>query len=203
MYTTEKETLISILETICNHGNPERVATALIDNFGSLKNVIEARPEALEKVTTKATARKISALLPIVRAIIAAEDAQPDQICNRQQLETYCKSLIMGERIEKFYVICVNAQCKVIGTRCISTGSLSEVSAYPRLVTETALNYNAHSVFFTHNHPGGTCAPSTEDIASTLQLKKLLNGLGIQVLDHLIIAGASSYSMAQHGDITF
>lgn len=203
MNTTEKETLISILKTICNNGNPERVATILIDNFGSLKNVIEARPEALGKVTTKATARKISALLPIVRAIIAAEDAQPEQICNRQQLETYCKSLIMGERIEKFFVICVNAQCQVIGKRCISTGSLSEVSAYPRLVVETALNYNAHSVFFTHNHPGGTCAPSAEDIASTLQLKKLLNGLGIQVLDHLIVAGACSYSMAQHGDITF
>lgn len=203
MYTTEKETLVSILKTICNHGNPERVATILIDNFGSLKNVIEARPEALEKVTTKATARKISALLPIVRAIIAAEDAQPEQICNRQQLETYCKSLIMGERIEKFYVICVNSQCKVIGKRCISTGSLSEVSAYPRLVTETALNYNAHSVFFTHNHPGGTCAPSAEDIASTIQLKKLLNGLGIQVLDHLIVAGDCCYSMAQRGDITF
>lgn len=196
-------TLVRILSTVCGNRTPNETAAKLLDNFGSLKNVIEARPEALEKVTTKTTARKISALLPIVRAIIATENAQPEQICNRQRLETYCKSLIMGERVEKFYVICVNAQCQVIGKRCISTGSLSEVSAYPRLVTETALNYNAHSVFFTHNHPGGTCAPSAEDITSTLQLKRLLNGLGIQVLDHLIIAGACSYSMAQHGDITF
>ena len=47
---------------------------------------------------------------------------------------------------------------------------------------ETALNYNAHSVLLCHNHPGGTCAPSQEDIASTLQLQRLLNGVGILVL---------------------
>ena len=69
------------------------------------------------------------------------------------------------------------------------------------MVMETALNYNAHSVFFCHNHPGGTCAPSTEDVASTIQLQRLLNGVGILVLDHIIVAGTNTYSMAQHGDI--
>lgn len=200
---SEIEALTAILSDICGNRNPEKTAAALLDNFGSFKSIIEARPEALATVTTEGNASKISALLPILRAIIRTENEQPEQIRNRKELESFCKSLLMGERIEKFCVICVNAQCKVIGTRCISTGSISEVSAYPRLVVETALNYNAHSVFFTHNHPGGTCAPSAEDIASTLRLKKLLNGLGIQVLDHLIVAGACSYSMAQHGDITF
>ena len=72
-------------------------------------------------------------------------------------------------------------------------GSLSEVSAYPRLVLETALNYNAHSALLSHNHPGGTCAPSTDDVTSTLQLQQLLNGVGILVLDHIIIAGDRTY----------
>ncbi len=56
-------------------------------------------------------------------------------------------------------------------------GSLSEVSAYPRMVAEAALNYNAHSVLLTHVHPGGTCAPSPEDISSTLQRRRLLNSM--------------------------
>ena len=90
-----------------------------------------------------------------------------------------------------------------MGRRKISEGSLSEVSAYPRVVMETALNYNAHSVLFCHNHPGGTCAPSAEDITSTLQLQKLLGGVGIMVLDHIIVAADRTYSMIQHGDIDY
>ena len=68
---------------------------------------------------------------------------------------------------------------------------------------ETALNYNAHSVIFAHNHPGGTNSRSTEDVASTVQLQRLLNGVGILVLDHIIVCGSTTYSMAQHGNIDF
>ncbi len=112
-------------------------------------------------------------------------------------------SLLAGERLENFHVVALNAKCNVLGQRRISTGSLSEVSAYPRLVMETALNYNAHSVLLCHNHPGGTCAPSPEDVASTLQLKQLLQGVGILVLDHIIVASGMTYSMIQHGDIDY
>ena len=127
----------------------------------------------------------------------------PKLITNAREAQAFAKFLLMGERTERFYVIALNAQCQVLGVRKISEGSLSEVSAYPRSVAETALNYNAHSVLFCHNHPGGTCAPSAEDTASTLQLQRMLNSMNIQVLDHIIVAGSFTYSMAQHGDIDF
>ena len=129
--------------------------------------------------------------------------AVPDRIGNSREAETFCLSLLAGERIENFFVVALNAQCTTLGRRRISTGSLAEVSAYPRLVMETALNYNAHSVLLAHNHPGGTCAPSPEDISSTIQLQRLLNGVGILVLDHIIVAGDQTYSMIQHSDIDY
>lgn len=196
-------TLSQILSTVCGSRTPDETATKLLDSFGSFKNVMEARPEALANVVTKATAAKLAAILPAARALIAAESEEPEQIGNVRELEAYCKALVMGERIEKFFVIAVNARCRVTGVRCIATGSLSEVSAYPRLVMEAALNYNAHSVFLCHNHPGGTCAPSSEDIASTLQLQRMLRSVGIMILDHMIVAGGSTYSMAQHSDVEF
>ena len=126
-----------------------------------------------------------------------------EHIRNARDAEKYCKSLLMGERTERFHVICLNAQCKLLGQKRITEGTLSEVSAYPRSVAETALNYNAHSVLLCHNHPGGTNHPSPEDISSTLQLQRMLKSLGILVLDHIIIAGSDSYSMIQHGDIDY
>ena len=145
----------------------------------------------------------ISMVVPLTKVWHRCAMAEPQKIGNSREAENYCLSILAGERTERFYVISLNARCAVLGRRKISDGSLSEVSAYPRMVMETALNYNAHSVLLCHNHPGGTCAPSPEDISSTLQLQRLLNGVGILLLDHIIVANDSTYSMIQHGDIDY
>ncbi len=197
-----------ILQLLISYTGGEKsakLAEKLLDAFGSLKGVLEARPEQLQMVKGigARTASLIGMMVPMVRTWTRLCQECPDRIGNSREAENYCLSLLAGERLENFYVIALNAKCNVLGKRKISTGSLSEVSAYPRLVIETALNYNAHSVLLSHNHPGGTCAPSPEDISSTLQLQRLLNGIGILVLDHIIVAGNRTYSMIQHGDIDY
>ncbi len=198
-----------ILSTVLSYANGTRdtsgLVNRLLDSFGSLKAVLEARPEQLLKVAgmNRTRASLISLMIPMARVWQRCASDIPDHIGNSREAENYCMSLLIGERLENFYVVALNAKCSVLGKRRISTGSLSEVSAYPRLVMETALNYNAHSVLLTHNHPGGTCAPSPEDISSTRQLQMLLNGVGILVLDHIIVAGDRTYSLIQHGDIDY
>ena len=187
------------------NGDTNPLAHELLDQFGSLKGVLEARPEQLMQIKGigKQQATLISMVVPLTRVWHRCAMEVSDRIGNSREAENYCLSILAGERTERFYVISLNAKCKVLGRRKISEGSLSEVSAYPRMVMETALNYNAHSVLLCHNHPGGTCAPSPEDISSTLQLQKLLNSVGILVLDHIIVAGDRTYSMIQHGDIDY
>jgi DNA repair protein RadC len=198
-----------ILELLLFYANPRSdtnpIAHALLDTFGSMKGVLEARPEMLMTVPNvgEKAATLISMIVPLTRVWNRCAMAVPDRIGNSREAEKYCLSLLAGHRSERFYVISLSAKCAVLGCRKISEGSLSEVSAYPRIVMETALNYNAHSVLLCHNHPGGTCAPSPEDIASTLQLQRLLNGVGIILLDHIIVANDSTYSMVQHGDIDY
>ena len=198
-----------ILELLLFYANPRGdtnpIAHALLEQFGSLKGVLEARPEMLMTVTgvKETAATLISMVVPLTRVWNRCAMAEPDRIGNSREAEKYCLSILAGHRSERFYVVSLNAKCQVLGRRMISEGSLSEVSAYPRIVMETALNYNAHSVLLCHNHPGGTCAPSPEDIASTLQLQRLLNGVGILLLDHIIVANENTYSMVQHGDIDY
>ena len=201
----EREVLKYILSLSASRKNCEEASAELLDRFGSLKAVLEARSEQLKTVPGigPKSAELIASFLPVVRIWQRLTMTEPQKIGRREEAETFCKSLLSGSRCEEFWVICLNAQCKVLGKRRIATGSLSEVAAYPRLVMETALNYNAHSVLLTHNHPGGTCAPSMEDIQSTLQLQKLLGGVEIVVLDHIIVVGDNAYSMIQHGDINY
>ena len=202
---TEKETLSVLLGLTRGSADAAELADDLLNAFGSLKGVLEARPEQLQKIEGMNVARveMIALQKPLFRMWNRIMMDSPKAIRNSREAENYCLSLLAGERIENFYVVALNAQCKILGARRISTGSLSEVSAYPRLVVETALNYNAHSVLLTHNHPGGTCAPSAEDVASTIQLQQVLQGIDILVLDHIVVANDRTYSMIQHGDIDY
>ena len=201
----EEDAVGLILDMARCPGDRQWTAYSLLREFGGLKGVLEAREEQLMKIdgVGKRTAMLIRMIISFVRMWERVCMEHADRIGNAREAEQFCKSLLMGFRNERFFVICLNSRCEVLGQRMISEGSLSEVSAYPRVVMEVALNYNAYSVLLCHNHPGGTLAPSPEDISSTINLQKILNGVGIMLLDHIIVAGNGTYSMVTHGDIDY
>lgn len=184
-------------------GDVNPTAHALLDHFGTLKGVLEARPEQLMTVpgVGEESATLLSLLLPLFRRYSACVLAERQRISNRREAQEYCVSLLAGRRTEHFYVISLSADSQVLGQRLVAEGSLTEVSAYPRTVVETALNYNAHSVILCHNHPGGAVQPSQADLNTTLGLQDILTALGVTLLDHIIVAGTEAYSMVQHGDL--
>lgn len=185
-------------------GDVNPLAHRLLDTFGSLKGVLEARTEQLMSVegVGEETATLISLMLPMFRRYSACVCEERRSIRNRTEASEYCRALLAGWRTERFYVICLNAAGQVLGQRMITEGSLTEVAAYPRMVVETALNYNAHSVVLSHNHPSGNPQASQDDIRATLELQQVLTALHITLLDHIIVAGEQTYSMVHYGDLT-
>lgn len=186
-------------------GDVNPLAHQLLDAFGSIKGVLEARPEQLMSVdgVGEETATLIAMMLPVFRRYSVCVCEEKRSITNRTEASAYCKALQAGWRTEHFYVVCLNAAGQVLGQRLVAEGSLAEVPAYPRLVVETALNYNAHSVLLCHNHPSGVTLPSQDDIQSTQELLKVLYALHITLLDHIIVAGEQTYSMVQHGELIY
>lgn len=185
-------------------GDVNPLAHRLLDAFGSLKGVLEARPEQLMSVSGvgEETAALISLIVPLFRRYQACNREEPHRILGHADAMQYCISLLAGCRTERFYVIALSADRQLLGQRMISEGSLSEVVAYPRLVAETALNYNAFGILLCHNHPGGTLLPSGDDVSTTRQLQTLLTSMKIQLVDHIIVAGDEAYSMVRHGDLS-
>lgn len=201
----EEDAIGLLLDMARCPGDRQWLSYLLLREFGSLKAVLEAREEQLMHVDGigKRTATLIRMITGFIRMWNRVGMEKADRIGSSTEAEQFCKSLLVGFRNERFFAICLNSRCEVLGTRMISEGSLSEVNAYPRVVMEVALNYNAHSILLCHNHPGGTLKPSPEDIASTKSLQQLLKGIGILLLDHIIVAGNDAYSMIQHGDIDY
>ena len=78
-------------------------------------------------------------------------------------------------------------------------GTLSQTAVYPRDIVKRALDLQAAALILAHNHPSGLAEPSQADIGLTQALTQALSGVGISVLDHVIVGGARSYSFAEHG----
>lgn len=109
----------------------------------------------------------------------------------------FARSLLKSDR-EKFICMHLNIKNQIISFEVVSTGSLTSSLVHPREVYKGAILSNSASVIFMHNHPSGDPEPSTDDMEITKRLEKAGNILGINVLDHIIVASGGFYSFRQH-----
>ena len=185
-------------------GDVNPLAHQLLDTFGSLRGVLEAPVDQLTQVpgVGEETATLLSMMVPMFRRYELCICEERPKLGKCADVKAYCQALLTGLRKERFYVISVSTQMRVMGQRLLAEGTLSEVPAYPRLVVETALNHNAYGVILCHNHPGGTERPSQGDVDVTRDMESVLSRMGIMLIDHIIVSDGRVYSMAEHGDFT-
>ncbi len=89
---------------------------------------------------------------------------------------------------EHFLALYLNARNVIIHEETVSIGSLNASIVHPREVFRPAITRSAAAVILVHNHPSGDVTPSQEDLNLTSRLVEAGLLLGIEVLDHLIIA---------------
>ncbi len=99
---------------------------------------------------------------------------------------------------EEFSVILLDTANGIIGEYVITKGSLNASVVHPREVFKKAITESAARVVLIHNHPSGNPEPSNEDKSVTKNLVQAGVVVGIEVIDHLIIAGQRYYSFADH-----
>ena len=70
----------------------------------------------------------------------------------------------------------------------ISSGILNKCLVHPREVFQKAIKTNAAAIILAHNHPSGDPTISHEDQLITDRIKESGKIIGIELLDHIIIA---------------
>jgi DNA repair protein RadC len=100
---------------------------------------------------------------------------------------------------EKFVAVFLDAKYGVLATKNMSVGTATHANIYVRELAKEALFHNAISVIISHNHLSGVMAPSREDKAATEKIKATLGAVGVELADHIIVAGNDYYSFADMG----
>jgi DNA repair protein RadC len=99
---------------------------------------------------------------------------------------------------EHFMLLFLNTKNRVVGKETIAIGSLDSCIVSPMQVYKAAVKRSSATIIAVHNHPSGDPTPSREDIALTERLVNAGEIMGVQLLDHLIIAN-EYYSMKERG----
>ncbi|NND97849.1 MAG: DNA repair protein RadC, partial [Pirellulaceae bacterium] len=136
----------------------------------------------------------------IARADAAVEDA-PTKITSTKLAVAYCEQefarLARDAVQEEFHIVTLDTKHKPIRSHRITVGTLDASLVHPREVFRPAIRDAASAVLLIHNHPSGDPTPSREDHQVTDQLTEAGKMLGINVLDHIIVARERSLSIRE------
>lgn len=100
---------------------------------------------------------------------------------------------------EQFFAIALDARQRVMAQHQIGIGGLSACAIGPADVFRPLVRDGASATLFVHNHPSGDPSPSPEDIALTERLVASGQLLGVQVLDHVVVAAEGFVSLLDAG----
>lgn len=198
---TNPELLAILLRTGTRGQSAIELAQSIIDHSGSLARLMTAPARALEGIKGLGPAKRsqLLAVLELARRSFADSLEQQPVFESPQSLKHFLHAQFAGLTNERFIALFLDVGHRLIASETLFEGTLTRTAVYPREIARRALAHNAAAVIFAHNHPDGKASPSANDKKLTSELKKVLNGLEVKVLDHLIVTGNRLWSFHEHG----
>lgn len=196
----QHEVLELLLYQLIPYKDTNELAHKLIDKFGSLSSVLEAPLSELKSVDglSDTTAANLSLFYPLFR-YYKDNKFLGQKLINMSQIYPLAVYLLSDSRFEEIIVVCLDSSGYICGKKSFTDNNINKVNITPRQISETAFGYNSTHIILVHSHPKGIAQPSSADLQFTNMLYAVLRGLGIQLLEHIIIAGESYYSFFEKG----
>lgn len=178
------------------------MAYRILQEYGERTLFSEANPrrlsEAMDIPLVKAC--QLIASFELGRRFYQERAGKPVVVRTAAQAYQYLNGMadLQKEQLRALYL---NSRYQVIREEIVSVGSLTANIVHPREVFQPAVEYGAVAVIVAHNHPSGSLEPTMADIEVTRQLQMCGSVLGIELLDHLIIAGEHHVSIMEDSNV--
>lgn len=164
-------------------------AEALVEEFGSLPEVLAADAAALSRIVPAADAARLTLLADLARRQLAAPLRARTVLSSGSAVSDYLRAALAGRTREAFHVLFLDKRNRLIRHEVLGHGTVDHAPVYPREVVRRALELGASAVVLAHNHPAGDPAPSAADIDMTRQVVAAAQALRIAVHDHMVVGG--------------
>ena len=199
-YSMDSERLSVLIERYTNI--PKQKVNEFVAEYG----VEEMLPCANLLCKTAAQRDKLAALFEfknLYETVKRGEANKEYRMDSADSAKDYFRNYFADVKDKEYVVTAyLKANYAVIATKPMSTGTLDSATFDPREIIKEALFCNAKSIVVAHNHPSGSMNISPQDIQATknLQLASLM--AGVNLVDHVIVAGDGAVSLAENRHIS-
>lgn len=195
-----------LLAILLHHGTKDKSAVDLAKEVMHLgKNSLNELGKFTVKELIKVKGIGQAKAITIVAALEIGRRRQAGSYLNKPIVSTskdfanYLQALFRDHNHEIFAVAFLNQSNRINHIEIISEGGITGTIADPRIILKKALEENAVSLVFCHNHPSGSLKPSRQDEEITKKLKEAAKYFDIKILDHIIVSNAGYFSFADEG----
>ncbi|KKT91500.1 MAG: repair protein RadC protein [Candidatus Jorgensenbacteria bacterium GW2011_GWA2_45_13] len=190
-----------IIELLLTLGTPRKdckqIAKAAIEEFGSLREVLDAQPEDLIKIKGIGPSNAFGLKLFQAIAERYSRDKIPPKLSfnSLDKVAVYLQKSIGREKKEHFVMLSLDSRNNLIKVSSISIGAINISIVHPREIFKEAIQSSATQIIIAHNHSSGDTTPSENDIHTTKVVVQAGNIIGIKLVDHIIVTESDYLSL--------
>jgi DNA repair protein RadC len=179
------------------------LANRLIDHAGGLQGFTRMGVSALRHVAGigRARAAQVIAAVEFGRRTLVRDVVERPRLTSPRQMAAYLLPEYGSGAVEQFGIVMLDTKHRVIRIKVVSVGSLDSTVVHPREVFREAAAASAAAIILFHNHPSGDATPSPDDLTLTTRMVSAGDIMGIDVVDHLILADQMYFSMLESGRV--
>lgn len=144
-------------------------------------------------------AARLLAGIELGRRTLFGDRGKRPQLVSTADMVAYLLPRYSGCSVERVGVLLLDQRQRVIRSTIISTGTIEGSVSHPRDIFRVAMLAAASRVVVFHNHPSGDPSPSEADHLVTRRLASAGELMGMDLMDHIILAGSRYYSFRQAG----
>lgn len=138
-------------------------------------------------------------ILAAAEAILRLRFERLETLSSPSQSASFLIARLAHLEHEEFHIVWLDQRNRVISVEGLFQGTIDGCGVPCREVVRSALKHNAAAAILAHNHPSGVPDPSQADKNITAELKNALALVGVRVLDHIVVGGNRTVSLAQIG----
>ena len=197
----DNELLALVLGTGSRGRDVLDVANRLLEHAGGLHGLTRIGASELRHVAGigRARAAQVMAAVELGRRSLVRGVAERPRLNTPRQLAGYLLPQYGARAVEQFGIVMLDTKHRVIRVKIVSVGSLDSTVVHPREVFREAALASAAAIVLFHNHPSGDPTPSHDDFLLTTRMVNAGDVMGIDVIDHLILADQRYISLAESG----
>ena len=196
----DEELLALALGTGCAGLPAQHVAAGLLGRAGGVAGLPSLPAGAMRAVPGLGPARAVRLHASLTlgrRALLSAVDGRA--ICGSGDAVPWFQARLGALAREELHGLLLDRRHRVVAYRVFSCGNDAHTIVDPKQVYREVLLHRASAVIVAHNHPSGDPTPSSADVEVSLRLQHAGRLLGVDLLDHLVVAGQRWSSLREQG----